>query len=391
MGTGQVAAARAWLGRPLLFETFPFATSLDTTPAGSEITDSAAGATAMATGRRVAHGVISREIPGSGSNLVTAAEILAARGRRIGLLTTSYMVDATPAAWLAHTSSRYDYTSIAAQYLSASSLDVVLGGGTLPSAAEWGAVGFTVVTNSSSLATAVANGATRIASAFDVGVIPYEYDGLGHCPSLAAMTRAALAVLGQHPEGMFLMIEGGRIDHAAHANDLVRCIHEVVGLEAATREVLHWAATRDDVLVLVTADHETGGLEVLEERGAGQLPVVRWNSAGHTAARVALYAWGAGAARALGARHLTDVYRVMTDPSFPPPEIRALQVADGRHRLEWLAISGRVYHVEITLTPCSTPWLFLAAVTSAVNGLTGLELPQLLATNVIFYRLGQPE
>ncbi len=87
-------------------------------------------------------------------------------------------------------------------------------------------------------------------------------------------------------------MEGGLIDKACHVNDLPRSTGEVIELANAVGAALDWAAGRDDTLVLVLADHETGGLSVRSRVAAGTHPTVAWAGTGHTAANVPVYAWG---------------------------------------------------------------------------------------------------
>ena len=92
--------------------------------------------------------------------------------------------------------------------------------------------------------------------------LPYEVDGLGDLPHLSEMTETALDMLEDDLDGFFLMIEGGRIDHACHAHHLERSIFETIEFSNTVQAVIDWAAGRNDTLILVTADHETGGLAV---------------------------------------------------------------------------------------------------------------------------------
>ncbi len=374
MGEGHVSAARAWLGRRLRFEDFPFSVALSTESAGGGITDSAAASTAMATGRRVANGTISRAIPGDGSDLLTLGERFHAAGRRVGLVTTSYLLDATPAAFASHATHRSDYTSIMNGYLAANGPRLLLGGGYgnwSTSALEQ--AGFTLATTPSNMWWAATSGVSRLAGLFGGGAIPYEYDGLNGFPGIEDMTRAALAYFGRTDEPTFLLIEGGRIDHAAHANDLPRCLGEVLAFERAVEAVLAWRGDRADVLVVVAADHETGGLRVIEDRGPGVLPAVSWSTTWHTAAPIRAYAVGAGADRLLGARHLTDVHGLLGDPAFPWPEIRgAVAEASSRVRVHWLAISGRVYGVEAATSGLARSWMLCGVVTTSQSGIQDL-------------------
>jgi hypothetical protein len=118
---------------------------------------------------------------------------------------------------------------------------------------------------------------------------------------LVDMTAAALATLGRDPHGFFLMVEGGRIDHGGHANSLTDVVRETLAFDDAVAYGVAWSRGRGNVTVLVTADHETGGLEVLEDRPAGELPPVRWRWGNHSNARVPVFAEGPGTAMVDGA------------------------------------------------------------------------------------------
>jgi len=392
MGEGQIAAARAWLGRPLCFEQFPVSVLLSTESANGEITDSAAAATAMSTGHRVANGVISRAIPGDGTDLETLCEFYRASGRRVGLVTTSYVLDATPAAFASHAAHRSDFASIMNGYLAHNGPDLLLGGG----AGTWSTsalseAGFTLATTSAEMWQAVTSAAPRVVGLFGTGVIPYEYDGLNGFPGIEEMARAALEYFGGDHAPTFLMIEGGRIDHAAHANDLPRCIGEMVAFERAVATVLSWRGDRSDVLVVVAADHETGGLRVVEDRGHGELPVVQWATTWHTGAPIRGYAIGMGAERLLGARHFTDLHELLRDPLFPRPEIRrAVWNPPDRVRLEWLGISGRVYGIEAIAAVRPGSWDSWGVVTAQQSGVLGVDVAVPASPRAaLFFRIGQ--
>ena len=123
--------------------------------------------------------------------------------------------------------------------------------------------------------------------------MPYEMDGMGAYPHLSEMTDVAIDILSNDPDGFFLMVEGGLIDVACAGSDLARTIPEVLEFETAVDVAMDWAAGRDDTLILVLGDHETGGLWVKAETPEGTLPTVAWTSGGqHTAA------FAASAARA---------------------------------------------------------------------------------------------
>lgn len=375
MGTGQVAAARAFAGRPLVFETWPSHTRVATGSANNPVTDSAAAATAMATGRKVDNGVIGSALPGDGAALETLAELAHRQGRRFGLVTTTFVTHATPAAFGAHTGSREDYAVIGMHYLTNSQPDVMLGGGEIGlTAAACAAAGYTVVTGRTDLLAQDPATTARLAGFFGSSMLPYEVDGLAGGPSLAEMTRVALRMLNADPDGFFLMVEGGRIDHAGHANDLARNIGETLGFEAAVNEALTWAADRPDTLAIVTADHETGGLQVLADRGAGQYPDVQWTTTGHTSTPVPLYAWGRGAGRLQWITDNTEVHDYLSAPQWPAPRVlRAGPAPAGGMTFDWIASSGRVYRCE-TATALAGGWSPGPLVTGTTDAVQSAEI-----------------
>jgi alkaline phosphatase len=301
MGAEQVKAAGYYAyGQEglLSFEQFPAVTTQTTYSASSSVTDSAASASAMATGKKVNNGVLSMEIPGNGNDLQTILEIAQEQGKATGLVTTTISVHATPAAFAAHVPSRNNYQDIASHYMHTSRPDVIFAGGdanlTVSMAEDAGYLSATDKTRLSNL--------TYIPGAKYFGYfgnthLPYMYDGMGTLPELSDMTRKALDVLEEADNGFFLMIEGGRIDHAGHQNDLIRNIGEVLELSDTVEYVIDWAIDHPDTLVIVTADHETGGLSVTQNNGVGNLPSVTWSTTGHTATPVPAYVWGSDAQR----------------------------------------------------------------------------------------------
>jgi alkaline phosphatase len=204
MGSEHLHATELWTGAPLGFRSFPAATTVTTFAARGVVTDSAAAATAMATGRKVNRFVLSQARPGNGANLPTVLEILRQRGKRTGLVTTSFLTDATPAAFGAHEASRVSLDRIAADYLNGSRPDLLLGGGGrgLDAAAARRA-GYQVVTNRVQLMALTAGTARPVAGLFGSGRMPYEYDGLGALPRLTDLTSQALALLSNAPSGFF--------------------------------------------------------------------------------------------------------------------------------------------------------------------------------------------
>ena len=315
MGPNQVQAGAYFNGAPLSFEALPHQGTVTTYAANSSVTDSAASATAMATGQKVNNGVISQAYPGDGSDLPTLLEYYKAQGASTGLVTTTYMTHATPAAFGAHEPSRNNNSQIATDYLTQSRPNVLFGGGANGmSVAAAQSAGYTVVTDAASLAALDTNATTYASGQFGSSHLPYEFDGLGSLPGLSDMTGTALDILDNDPDGFFLMVEAGRIDHAGHDNRLDRNVEETVEFSETVGDILAWAAGRTDTLIIVTADHETGGLTTPVDNGAGNLPTASWTTGGHTGVDVPVYAWGVNAHLVGGVMDNTGFWNVVTAP-----------------------------------------------------------------------------
>ena len=372
MGAGQVAAARCYAGANLFFESFPYQSWMTTSDAGGFITDSAAASTAIATGRKVYSGVISLALPGDAAELETLLEHFKKTGKCTGLVTTSYLTDATPASFGAHENSRFNAAQIASDYLCQTRPDVLLGGGyTGLDAATVAAAGYAVVTDRVSLAELDAAGSPRVCGLFGFGCLPFEYDGLGTLPSLSDMAGKALEVLAGSPDGFFLMVEGGLIDSACHGNDLPRCVGETMAFDAAVRKIVGWADGRDDTLVLVMADHETGGLAVAHDNAPGVLPEVLWTTTGHTGSPVALYGWGANAYLAGRVSDNAQVASVARSRVPQPGEsIGFERIATDYTATLWATASGGVYRVEHSATLSPSAWQPCGTVTASSSRVT---------------------
>lgn len=316
MGFEHVKATGMYLNGSsgtLCFETFPQAGETTTTNATGAITDSAAAATAIATGEKVDNKVVSVALPGDGGDLQTILEYYRHHGKRTGLVTTTYMTHATPAGFGAHQESRNNLSDIASDYLNGSRPNILFGGGgnglTVKSLESSGYK----VTETLAQAQSITTDSPRAAGQFGSTHLPYEYDGgFGNLPHLDEMTEVALDILENSPNGFFLMIEGGRIDHAAHANDLERMIHETISFNDAAQTLVNWAQGRSDTLVIVTSDHETGGLTVTQNNGKDNYPTVSWSSIDHTAANVPVYATGVNAEQFSGTFQNTGFFTKMT-------------------------------------------------------------------------------
>lgn len=312
MGPEHIRATTMFLGRDLVFESFPYH-SMMTTDSTDGLTDSAAGATAMATGHRVGNGVISMAIPGNGEELPTVLEMWQEEGASVGLLTTSAVNDASPAAFGAHEPTRDNKVEIAKDYFQDSRPNVLMGAaddGVSESMAE--ASGYTVVVDATEMLALDASSETHVAGLFGEDKMPPIEHGRRELPSMAQMTETALDLLDDDADGFFLFIEQEGTDSYSHGNDLELMVNAVIELEEAVNVALDWAGEEGDTLIVVTSDHETGGLEIRKDNGVGELPDVSWTAGSrHTELPVPIYARGPRAAWAPLVEDITQVFTML--------------------------------------------------------------------------------
>ena len=387
MGPEQVKAARYYAGTNLFFETLPYQSTMTTHSTNSSVTDSAAAATAMATGIKVNNYVISLRIPGDSSESETTLEYFKSRGKATGLVATSYITHATPAAFGAHETSRYNLTQIAGDYLNQTRPNILFGGGTNGmSVAAAQAAGYTVVTDTNGLFALDTEAEAFVSGQFGTTHLPYELDGLGNLPHLHEMTQVALNLLDNDPDGFFLMVEGSRIDHAGHDNDLPRNIHETLEFDRSVETVFNWMGDREDTLILVTADHETGGLLVTADNGVSNYPSVTWSTTGHTSTPVPVYALGLNAHLATGIIDNVQIHTVSISSALVPELCLSAEADASEFHMVWTSSSGDVYRVEQILNVASNDWQTVDTYTSTSTRLS-VSITNLPPTQQSFYRM----
>lgn len=261
----------------LVMEQSPLNISVTTHSANANITDSAAAGTAIATGIKTNNGMIS--VNPSGETLDTILEIAQTLGKSTGLVSTCYIQHATPATFMTHVASRSNLSVISRQIVEEANVDILLGGGKAyfseAQLDEMEANSYAIVENSTQLAS-VSSG--KVLGLFSAGHMPYEQDrNYSIVPSLAAMTIKSLEILSQDSDGFFLMVEGGRIDHAGHANDKIDAALDTIAFDEAVEVALDYVQGHSNTILIITADHECGGLLVLSDTLNDDLPS-HWNT-----------------------------------------------------------------------------------------------------------------
>lgn len=319
MGIAQVTAGRTMKGR-LELEQFRHLGLLLTHAYGPDyITDSAAGATALSTGVSTRNRMV-----GMGPDSVareTVIERAQKRGKKTGIVASCSITHATPASYVAHVPSRNMYLTIADQ-IAESKTDLYLGSGWgwfLPKEkggrrtdgedllAKMQGMGFTVVLSDSAFRVSPHSKNSKV-----IGLFAEDHVGPAQTrkPRLAELTAYALASLSGE-SGFFLLVEGSQIDWAGHDNKSDQIMVEMSDFDDAIGEVVRYAKENPETLVIVTADHETGGYAIID--GSYHEKAVKGGFATdhHTGAMVPLFAMGPGAEKFTGIRPNSDVGTIL--------------------------------------------------------------------------------
>ena len=319
MGLSQVSMAMLE-GKfaPTAFDRSQNIALITTYSANNRVTDSAAAGTALATGHKTNNSML-----GMGPDGEIYESIMARakdQGYQTGLVVTVYLQHATPGAFYAHVPNRADVDVISKQFVE-SGVDVALGGGKKFFSADNGKGG-TLIDDLRNLDYTVVYGMDEldgIGSGKVVGLFSDEYmptvlNGRDE-NYLSDATKKALEILSNNSakskKGFVLMVEGSQIDTECHANNAAGVLAETQDFERAVAAAMNFADTHPGTLVVVTADHETGGLSItsnetdftLSESGIGY----RFGTTGHSATLVPVYLYGAGAEKINGVMDNTDL------------------------------------------------------------------------------------
>ena len=301
MALPQVYAAMLATGEEMSFEQFPYIGVVDTHSASNEITDSAAGGTALCSDHKTKNAIVGMNpdtIP-----VKTLLEVFHEQGKETGLVVTSYITHATPACFYAKVPHRRQYEDIAMQLAEADNINLAIGGGRKH---------FNHRKDSLNLIERMENElGWKVYDTLDnIDVTCKKYAVLaddGHMPPAAERgdflpraVKTALKTLDGAENGFFLMVEGSQIDFACHANDSAYMVDELVDFSYAIQVALDYAEEHGNTLVVVTADHETGGLTMPDPQGKYTNVVFNYSTRSHTCLPVMVYAYGPGAEQFTG-------------------------------------------------------------------------------------------
>jgi alkaline phosphatase len=275
---------------------------------------------------------------------MTILELAQQKGKATGLVATSTITHATPAAFGSHVHIRKCETEIARQYIEDTKVDVLLGGGIGPDHPTKcltpsskndlqvindavASYGYAYVTDKAQMDAAVAGGSDKMLGLFTPGgktpetyrVDPVMYPWPAGEPTLPEMTAAALDILEEDKRGFFLLVEGSQIDWAGHANHIDYLIGDTLAFDESVEVVMDWInedkERSEETVLIIVADHETGGMMINGPYGtlsmAGDVITAGWTSGSHTAEDTIIWSQGPGSQYLGKALQNTDLYDVM--------------------------------------------------------------------------------
>lgn len=286
MGVGQMEVARLLeKGKEgnLFIQSLPHVALIQTWAANNFVPDSASAGTALATGVKTDNKMVG--ITPDGQPVDSILDKFKQNGKKVGVISTNPVTDATPASFVASVKTRYEQPEIARQLLS-NEVDVILGGGAryfgeikqkgpdlIPQFKEKGYAYATTKDEMLSL-----TDSEKVLGLFHTSYMNYLQDREevnSQEPSLFEMTKFAIDILSKNKEGFFLMSEGARIDHAAHAADVPGVWKELIDFDQAVEYAVNWAEKDGNTLVIVLADHETLGFAATEPMDLDALRAIK--------------------------------------------------------------------------------------------------------------------
>lgn len=312
MGVAQVYAAMSVSTAPLNFEQFKIIGFHKTYSANNYITDSGAGGSALSTGVKTCNSCIS--VDTMGNSLKTILEYAEENKKATGLVSTSSIVHATPASFIAHVKSRNNYEDIAMFFLK-TDIDLFIGGGRKQFSQRKDSLNLIdsltkrgyFVTDSVHHIQKNESGKYAVLTAMEHN--PSLLNGRGNL--LPDATEKAIQILSEKENGFFLMIEGSQIDWGGHDNDINYIVSETIDFDKAIGIALEFAKKNGETLVIVTADHETGGLTLIDGSLTENKVSASFSTDHHTGVMVPVFVYGPGAENFGGIYQNTEVFDKM--------------------------------------------------------------------------------
>ncbi|MDG1174218.1 MAG: alkaline phosphatase [Flavobacteriales bacterium] len=324
MGISQITAGMYANGNKLNLERCKVIGLIKTNSEDDLITDSAAGATAFATGKKTKNGKISQSMKDS-INYKTFIEYAEENNKATGIVVTSTVTHATPACFYAHFPRRYEANEpISAQFIN-SGVDVLIGGGEKYFEKrsdgrnlyeELKSKNYTVLdTLTEDFSTEGISKMIYLYSPTQPGKLVFEKgdNAPSRGPILPLATEKALEVLKKDTNGFFMMVEGSQIDWGGHNNDSPYIIREMIDFDNAIQKVLDFADQDGETLVIITADHETGGYAIIGGDLDGTNLVGGFSTLKHSAAMIPVFAYGQGAENFVGIYDNTQIFYKMME------------------------------------------------------------------------------
>ena len=300
MGLGQIQAAMTANRGMLNINNMPYIGFSKTQSKDNYITDSGAGATAIACGVKTYNDAIGVNI--NKKPVENIIEKSVKHKLQTGIIATSILIHATPAAFVAHQPHRMLYENIALDFLY-SEIDLLIGGGS--TFFEKRLDGRNLIEEFSNMGYTVKR-SLKEASDIDSGKL-IVFTAANQNPSykdrgsmLEKSTDKAIQILNKSPNGFFVMIEGSQIDWGNHQNNIEYVIGETLDFDKAVGAALNFAAEDKQTLVIVTADHESGGLSIIDGDNTSGRVVANFSTVKHTGVMVPVFAFGPGAENFIG-------------------------------------------------------------------------------------------
>ncbi len=276
------------------------------------VTDSAAGATAFSCGQKTYNGAIG--VDANGNPLPTILEVAENNGLATGMIATCSITHATPASFISHQPSRSLDENIAMDFLK-TDIDLFIGGGRKFFTQR--ADGLNLTDSLKANGYQIANSMAEVQQITSGKLAAFLADtqqsrfSEGRGDELVKSTEVALRLLKGNKKGMFLMIEGSQIDWGAHANDTQYIVEEMIDFDKAIGKVLDFAKQDGNTLVIITADHETGGFSVNGgDTKTGKVDG-KFTTKSHTGVMIPVFAYGPGAEQFSGIYENTAIFHKM--------------------------------------------------------------------------------